>query len=87
MSTARIDDCGLRIDFCFDLIIVSSGERPSPVISPSPGWFVPQRGLSLFHNECMCNGNGPVESRTRASCGLLRYYIYDAINLRDMNDN
>lgn len=45
MSAARIDDRGPRIDFCFDLIIVTPGKRPPPVISPSP-FACPTTGTS-----------------------------------------
>lgn len=45
MSAARIDDRGSRIDFCFDLIIVTPGKRPPPVISPPP-FACPTTGTS-----------------------------------------
>lgn len=85
MSATRIDDHGPRIDFCFDLIIVTPGKRPPPVISPpsfclSHNWDLPCPTWNV------CATYSLVESRT-SNRGLLRYYIYDAISLRDVNDN
>lgn len=50
MSAARIDDRGPRIDFCFDLIIVTPGKRPPPVISPPP-FACPTTGTSRVPRE------------------------------------
>lgn len=85
MSTARIDDRVPRIDFCFDLIIVTPGKRPPPVISPPP-FACPTTGTSRIPREMYVQRTTRSESRT-SNRGLLRYYIYDAISLCDVNDN
>jgi len=50
MLAAGIDDRGPRIDFCFDLIIVTPGKRPAPVILLPP-FACPTTGTSHVPRE------------------------------------
>lgn len=81
-----------EIDFYFDLIIVTPGKRPPPVISP-PRFACPATGVPPATVPLRMYARRYTPARAaelvseRASRGLLRYYIYDAISLRDVNDN
>lgn len=79
------------MDFYFILIIVTPGKWSPPVISPPP--FACPGALCRVPHANVCATYIRLtrqrrESRTREPVrGLLRYYIYDAIGLRDVNDN